>query len=46
LWPPLATSIWPLLIAAGAGELALPVWLLVKGGDSFAPGERQDSSNG
>ena len=31
LWPPLATSIWPLLVAAGAGELALPVWLLVKG---------------
>jgi hypothetical protein len=31
LWPPLATSIWPLLAAAGAGELALPVWLLVKG---------------
>src|SRR5256714_2840618 len=33
LWPPLATSIWPLLIAGGAAELALPVWLLVKGGD-------------
>jgi len=33
LWPPLATSIWPLLVAAGAGELALPVWLLVKGVD-------------
>ena len=33
LWPPLATSIWPMLIAAGAGELALPVWLLVKGVD-------------
>jgi hypothetical protein len=31
LWPPLATSIWPLLIAGGAAELALPVWLLVKG---------------
>jgi hypothetical protein len=31
LWPPLATSIWPVLVAAGAGELALPVWLLVKG---------------
>jgi hypothetical protein len=31
LWPPLATSIWPLLITAGAGEFALPVWLLVKG---------------
>ncbi len=33
LWSPLATSIWPLLVAAGAGEFALPVWLLVKGGD-------------
>jgi hypothetical protein len=33
LWSPLATSIWPLLAAAGAGELALPVWLLVKGVD-------------
>jgi hypothetical protein len=33
LWSPLATSIWPLLLAAGAGEFALPVWLLVKGGD-------------
>jgi hypothetical protein len=33
LWPPLATSIWPLLIVAGAGEFALPVWLLVKGVD-------------
>jgi hypothetical protein len=31
LWPPLATSIWPLLVAGGAAELALPVWLLVKG---------------
>jgi len=33
LWPPLATSIWPLLIAGGAAELGLPVWLLVKGVD-------------
>jgi hypothetical protein len=33
LWSPLATSIWPLLLAAGAGEFVLPVWLLVKGGD-------------
>jgi Domain of unknown function (DUF4386) len=33
LWPPLATSIWPVLAAAGAGEFALPVWLLVKGLD-------------
>jgi hypothetical protein len=32
LWSPLATSIWPLLAAAGAGEFTLPVWLLVKGG--------------
>ena len=46
LWPPLAMSIWPLLVAAGAGELALPVWLLVKGVDSLAPRRRQDSSNG
>jgi hypothetical protein len=29
LWPPLATSIWPLLVAGGAAELVLPVWLLV-----------------
>ena len=34
LWPPLATSIWPLLAVAGAAELALPVWLLVKGVDN------------
>ncbi len=38
LWAPLATSIWPLLVAAGAGELALPVWLLVKGVDSAKVG--------
>ena len=31
LWPPLATAIWPLLIAGGAAELAFPVWLLVRG---------------
>jgi len=31
LWSPLATSIWPLLLAAGAGEFVLPVWLLLKG---------------
>jgi hypothetical protein len=31
LWPPLATAIWPLLVAGGAGELALPIWLLVRG---------------
>jgi hypothetical protein len=31
LWPPLATSIWPLLVAGGGAELVLPVWLLVKG---------------
>ena len=30
MWSPLATSIWPLLLAAGAGEFVLPVWLLVK----------------
>ena len=34
LWSPLATSIWPLLLAAGAGEFVLPVWLLVKGVDT------------
>ena len=34
LWPPLATSIWPLLVAGGAAELVLPVWLLVKGVDA------------
>ena len=33
LWSPLATAIWPLLLAAGAGEFVLPVWLLVKGVD-------------
>jgi hypothetical protein len=33
LWPPLATSIWPLLVAGGAAELALPLWLLAKGFD-------------
>jgi hypothetical protein len=37
LWPPLATAIWPLLIAGGAAELALPVWLLVKGVDGSKP---------
>jgi len=31
LWSPLATAIWPLLAAAGAGEFVLPVWLLVSG---------------
>jgi hypothetical protein len=34
LWAPLATAIWPLLLAAGAGEFVLPVWLLVKGVDN------------
>jgi uncharacterized protein DUF4386 len=33
LWQPLATTIWPVLVVAGAAELALPVWLLVKGVD-------------
>ena len=33
LWSPLATSIWPALAAAGAGEFVLPIWLLVKGVD-------------
>jgi hypothetical protein len=31
LWSPLATAIWPLLLAAGAGEFVLPLWLLIKG---------------
>jgi len=31
LWQPLATIVWPVLVVAGAAELALPVWLLVKG---------------
>jgi hypothetical protein len=34
LWSPLATAIWPLLLAAGAGEFVLPVWLIVKGVDN------------
>ena len=33
LWSPLATAIWPALLAAGAGEFVLPIWLLVKGVD-------------
>ena len=41
LWAPLATSIWPVLLAAGAGELVLPVWLLVKGTGTYpVPGTR------
>ena len=39
LWQPLATTIWPVLVVAGAAELALPVWLLVKGVDSSAFGD-------
>ena len=31
LWQPLATLIWPVLVVAGAAEIGLPVWLLVKG---------------
>ena len=42
LWPPLATSIWPLLAVAGAAELALPVWLLVKGADNTVAGLRAE----
>jgi hypothetical protein len=34
LWQPLATLIWPVLVVAGAAEIALPVWLLVKGVDA------------
>jgi len=33
LWQPLVTTIWPVLIVAGAAEVGLPVWLLVKGVD-------------
>ena len=33
LWPPLATSLFVLILAADAAELALLVWLLVKGVD-------------
>ena len=43
LWSPLATSIWPLLLVAGAGEFVLPVWLLAKGVDS--PKWRTSSSD-
>jgi hypothetical protein len=34
LWPPLATKLFPLILAADAAELALLLWLLVKGVDS------------
>jgi hypothetical protein len=34
LWPPLATSIFPVILAADLAELALLLWLLVKGIDS------------
>lgn len=46
LWSPLATAIWPLLLAAGAGEFVLPVWLLVKGGRRDAVGERREAGGG
>lgn len=36
LWSPFATAIWPALLAAGAGEFVLPIWLVVKG-VSLAP---------
>jgi hypothetical protein len=42
LWQPLAVSIWPLLIAGGAAELGLPVWLLVKGVESSMKGPRAE----
>lgn len=38
LWSPLATTIWPVLLAGGAGEFVLPVWLLVKGVDTSKGG--------
>jgi len=31
LWPPFATSIFPLILALDIGELLLAVWLIVKG---------------
>ena len=31
LWPPLATAIFPLILALDIGELVLAVWLIVKG---------------
>jgi hypothetical protein len=37
LWQPLATAIWPLLVAGGAAELVLPVWLIVKGTEGRGP---------
>jgi hypothetical protein len=43
LWSPLATAIWPLILAAGAGEFVLPVWLLVKGVKREARGERREA---
>ena len=34
LWPPIATRIFPVILAADAAELALLLWLLVKGVDN------------
>ncbi|MFL5468114.1 MAG: DUF4386 domain-containing protein [Gemmatimonadaceae bacterium] len=34
LWPPLATKFFPLILAADTAELALLLWLLVKGVDT------------
>ena len=34
LWPPLAHALWYLILALGAGEAALMLWLLVKGVDN------------
>ena len=34
LWPPLAHALWYLILALGAGEGALMLWLLVKGVDN------------
>jgi hypothetical protein len=33
LWPPLGTSLFVLILAADAAELALLLWLLIKGVD-------------
>jgi uncharacterized protein DUF4386 len=34
LWPPVATKVFPVILAADTAELALLVWLLVKGVDN------------
>jgi hypothetical protein len=34
LWPPLATSIFPLILAADTAEIGLLLWLMIKGVDT------------